>query len=182
MADQHLETTSCTCWHSWRFGRTARPQAEKVRWVWGDTGASLHKGERLLGQKKFRVGSIECNTPGLGIEPWLSSMRGFKSCLAGLEGWSAYCSSAAAHMQPPTLCLWHCCPSLNQTPGSLGEDANHSFLLISSHHNPHLLKLSRHFRSDIHQKKNITKAPWIILSVLLISATRARHACPLAVA
>lgn len=39
-ADQHLEMTFCTCWHSWRFGQrlqTAilRPQAEKVcrvRW------------------------------------------------------------------------------------------------------------------------------------------------------
>lgn len=83
---------------------------------------------------------------------------------------SAYRPASVAHMQPPTPCLWHCCPVFNPTPIFQREEegvTNHFprlFLISESLVFSLKLKLTL-FSCYIHQHMNITKAPWIILSV-----------------
>lgn len=72
---------------------------------------SLDTGERLLGHSNIILGAgafeLQKTPRALKIKRLLSSTRGHQVVF----GTGA---PTVAHMQPPTPCLWHCCPSLTQ--------------------------------------------------------------------
>lgn len=124
-ADQHLETTFCTGWHSWRFGQrlqtaAVRPQTEKVCWYrFGWEHASPIKAKALATRSKITRHDLA----QAGLWAKLSDLlilpqeKSFYLAFNGTPGrvWQKRLPPVCvAHMHPPTPCLWHCCPSFTQ--------------------------------------------------------------------
>ncbi len=73
-------------------------------------------------------------------------------------------------MHPPTPCLWHCCPPFTQPLISWQKkEKNPGLLLVINVQIPFQVKLT--LVVNLPAYMNTTKAPWIILSDILISAT-----------
>lgn len=127
-ADQHLETTFCTCWHSWRFGQrlqTAieRPQAEKVsRYGFGWEHASPIKAKASAARSKMTRHDLAQAGLRAKLPDLFNCLKQRAFILAFnrtpnrvWHGWrERLLSFSVAHMHPPTPRLWHCCPSFTQ--------------------------------------------------------------------
>lgn len=101
MADQHLVETSCTCWHSWRFRRTARPQAEKVCWAFGDNWPSLRKAKKK--QQHPSLGNEASSELHAGRKVWSGAAVGGRSLPVVSSGPHAESHSGAGCTAVPCL-------------------------------------------------------------------------------